>query len=260
MNIVPTVLPKHIAIVMDGNNRYAKRHGLQTGLGHSKGKDALDPIVRFCLDRGVDVLTVFAFSSENWARPQAEIELLMTLLEHTIYEQMDRMHEYGIRLKFIGDRQNLNTKLQELMADAEAKTAHFDAMTLVIAIGYGGRLDIAHATKAIAQKVADGVLLTSAIDSEMVGQHMALADLPDVDMLIRTGGEWRLSNFLLWQVAYAELFFTDTFWPDFSPQELEQMMGEFAKRERRFGKTSEQVQSAIIDTQSQSFNQLPKKG
>ncbi len=241
-DILPSaIVPKHLAIVMDGNNRYAKRHGLQTGLGHSKGKDALDPIVRFCLDKGVQVLTVFAFSSENWARPQAEIEFLMTLLENTIYEQMVRMHEYGIRLRFIGDRQNLGNKLQTLMADAEAKTAHFQAMTLVIAIGYGGRLDMVQAAKHIAQKVAMGMLDPNDIDSDTVASFLALADLPEVDMLIRTGGEWRLSNFLLWQAAYAELFFTDTLWPDFDPKELEQMMAEFAKRERRFGKTSEQL-------------------
>lgn len=250
-------VPTHIAIVMDGNNRYAKRHGLKAGFGHSKGKDALDPIVRFCLDKGVQVLTVFAFSSENWARPQAEIEFLMTLLENTIYEQMVRMHEYGIRLRFIGDRQNLGNKLQTLMADAEAKTSHFQAMTLVIAIGYGGRLDMVQAAKHIAQKVAMGMLDPNDIDSDTVASVLALADLPEVDMLIRTGGEWRLSNFLLWQAAYAELFFTDTLWPDFDPKELEQMMAEFAKRERRFGKTSEQLKLSSKTNNSQPNNNPP---
>lgn len=241
-NLPPlATVPKHIAIIMDGNNRYGKSNNLATGQGHIKGKDALDPIVEHCLARGVSVLTVFAFSSENWARPKAEVELLMHLLEQTIHEQMPRMNQYRIRLRFIGDRSALSPKLAALMADAEQKTAHFEAMTLVIAISYGGKWDIACAAKTLAQRVADGTLDADAINETMLGECVALADHPPVDMLIRTGGDYRISNFLLWQAAYAELFFTPTLWPDFSADELDGMMQNFANRERRFGKTSEQI-------------------
>ncbi|UTO05165.1 polyprenyl diphosphate synthase [Moraxella sp. FZLJ2107] len=240
--------PKHIAIIMDGNNRYGKAQKLAAGAGHIAGKDALDPIVEHCLARGVQVLTVFAFSSENWARPANEVELLMQLLEQTIHEQMPRMHKYRIRLRFIGDRSQLSPQLAKLMSDAEATTAQFDAMTLVIAISYGGQWDIANAAQSLARQVADGSIKPDDITAESLGQVVQLADLPVVDMLIRTGGEYRISNFLLWQAAYAELFFTPTLWPEFTPDELDRMMQDFANRERRFGMTSEQVQSSAAQT------------
>lgn len=241
---IMTSIPKHIAIIMDGNNRYGKAHQLPKGVGHIKGKDALDPIVEFCLAKGVQVLTVFAFSSENWARPKAEVELLMNLLSQTIHEQMPRMNKYRIRLRFIGDRARPDDDLQQLMADAEAKTAHFDAMTLVIAISYGGQWDIAQACQKLAAKVQAGELSAGQISSDLIAEQVALADVPDVDMLIRTGGDYRISNFLLWQAAYAELFFTPTLWPDFGVDELQIMLDEFAHRERRFGKTSEQIEQS----------------
>ena len=183
------IIPKHIAIIMDGNNRFGKSKQLATGAGHVAGKDALDPIVEHCLALGVEVLTVFAFSSENWARPKDEVDLLMRLLSQTIYEQLPRMNQHRIRLRFIGDRSQIDGDLVKLMAQAEAKTADFDAMTLVIAISYGGQWD-----------------------------------------------------FLLWQTAYAELFFTPTLWPEFGCDELDEMIRIFAGRERRFGMTSEQIQ------------------
>lgn len=241
--MIPEVKPRHIAIIMDGNNRYAKSTGLPKGEGHVAGKNALDPIVEFCLQAGVEVLTVFAFSSENWQRPPAEVALLMRLLSATIYEQMPRMNKYKIRLRFIGDRSQLDESLQQLMADAEAKTADFNAMTLVIAISYGGQWDITQAAKKIAFQVAAGEIEPESIDENCLGSQVALADTPPVDMLIRTGGEYRISNFLLWQSAYAELFFTDTLWPEFSPEELASMIGAFGRRQRRFGKTSEQIES-----------------
>ncbi len=230
---------------MDGNNRYAKQHALPSGAGHWRGKDALDPLVEYCREIGIQVLTVFAFSSENWARPQAEIALLMQLLQHTIHEQLPRMHRYGIRLRFIGERTTLSEELQTLMHKAEQETATYTAMTLVIAVSYGGQWDIAQAAKQLAKQVAKGELSPDAITAERLGQCVALADLPAVDMLIRTGGEWRLSNFLLWQAAYAELFFTQTLWPDFAVAELQTMLAAFATRERRFGKTSEQLASLL---------------
>lgn len=239
------IIPRHIAIIMDGNNRYGKANALARGEGHIKGKDALDPIVEYCLDVGVEVLTVFAFSSENWQRPPSEVALLMRLLTSTIHEQMPRMHKYQIRLRFIGDRSQLDPDLQVLMNDAEAKTAQFQAMTLVIAISYGGQWDIANAAKQLALQVEAGQLQAKSIDKKMLAQHVQLADAPDVDMLVRTGGEYRISNFLLWQSAYAELFFTQTLWPDFTADELAEMLIEFTKRQRRFGKTSEQIETQV---------------
>lgn len=233
--------PKHIAIIMDGNNRYGKQNALGKGEGHSKGKDALDPIVEYCREVGIEVLTVFAFSSENWQRPAAEVALLMHLLSVTISEQLPRMHKYQIQLRFIGDRSQLSSDLQQQMADAEAETAHHEAMSLVIAISYGGKWDIAHAAKQLAEQVQAGQLRVDEINKEKLGEYVQLADAPEVDMLIRTGGEYRLSNFLLWQSAYAELFFTPTLWPEFDVTELEAMLSEFSQRQRRFGKTSEQL-------------------
>ena len=239
--LAPALIPRHIAVIMDGNNRYGTANALGKGQGHVAGKDALDPIVEYCVDAGIEVLTVFAFSSENWQRPPSEVALLMQLLTSTIHEQMPRMNEYRIRLRFIGDRSQLSHDLQTLMADAEAETAHFEAMTLVIAISYGGQWDIANAAKQLAQQVEAGELRAAEIDKEMLGNYVQLADAPAVDMLVRTGGEYRISNFLLWQSAYAELFFTQTLWPNFTADELAAMVAEFAQRQRRFGKTSEQI-------------------
>ncbi|PKH69240.1 di-trans,poly-cis-decaprenylcistransferase [Psychrobacter sp. 4Dc] len=239
--LAPAILPRHIAIIMDGNNRYGKANDLGHGQGHVAGKDALDPIVDYCVNTGIEVLTVFAFSSENWQRPPNEVALLMQLLTSTIHEQMPRMNEYRIRLRFIGDRSQLSASLQALMADAEEKTADFDAMTLVIAISYGGQWDIANAAQQLAQQVQAGKLKAENVSEELLGNYVQLADTPAVDMLVRTGGEYRISNFLLWQSAYAELFFTPTLWPNFTAEELASMTTEFAKRQRRFGKTSEQV-------------------
>jgi len=239
--LAPDILPRHIAIIMDGNNRYGKANDLAKGQGHVAGKDALDPIVEYCVETGIEVLTVFAFSSENWQRPPSEVALLMQLLTSTIYEQIPRMNEYRIRLRFIGDRSQLSDSLQALMADAEEKTAKFEAMTLVIAISYGGQWDIAHAAKQLAEQVQLGQLRAEEVTKERLDEYVQLADAPAVDMLVRTGGEYRISNFLLWQSAYAELFFTQTLWPNFSAEELASMVTEFAQRQRRFGKTSEQI-------------------
>lgn len=241
LSLAPDILPRHIAIIMDGNNRYGKANDLAKGQGHVAGKDALDPIVEYCVETGIEVLTVFAFSSENWQRPPSEVALLMQLLSSTIYEQIPRMNEYRIRLRFIGDRSQLSDSLQALMADAEEKTAEFEAMTLVIAISYGGQWDIANAAKQLAQQVQTGQLQAEEVSKALLGEYVQLADAPAVDMLIRTGGEYRLSNFLLWQSAYAELFFTQTLWPNFGAEELSAMVTEFAQRQRRFGKTSEQI-------------------
>ena len=234
-------MPQHIAIIMDGNNRYAKAHGLPTGGGHIAGKDNLDPLVEHCMDIGIRALTVFAFSSENWQRPASEVALLMKLLEQTVHDQLPRMLRHQISLRFIGDRDALTPHLRAIMQDAEEQTAHFTKMSLVIAISYGGQWDIVNACRQVAKQVAQGALTADAITQDDFARHLSLSDFPAVDMLIRTGGDYRISNFLLWQCAYAELFFTETLWPDFKAAELDQMIDIFMGRERRFGKTSEQV-------------------
>ncbi|MEB3766518.1 polyprenyl diphosphate synthase [Acinetobacter sp. MD2] len=240
-------LPQHVAIIMDGNNRFAKKKHLEQGDGHREGKSTLDPIVEHCREVGVQALTVFAFSSENWNRPQAEVDLLMHLLEQAVHEQIPRMIEFEIALRFIGDRSRLTRDLQALLISAEAQTAHFHKMTLTIAISYGGMWDIANAAKEIAAKVIQQEIQLENIDAQLFGQYVQLNDLPAVDLLIRTGGDYRISNFLLWQTAYAELYFTDTLWPEFTIQELDRAFKIFAQRERRFGKTSEQILQEKIE-------------
>ncbi|MCG2607404.1 MULTISPECIES: polyprenyl diphosphate synthase [unclassified Acinetobacter] len=240
-------LPKHVAIIMDGNNRFAKKKQMQKGAGHREGKNVLDPIVEHCIENQIQALTVFAFSSENWNRPQFEVDLLMSLLEETIHEQLPRMEKFNIALRFIGDRSRLSVQLRELMLQAEQRTANFDSMTLTIAISYGGMWDMAQAAKQIAVDVLAKKVAVEDIDVELFGQHVCMADLPAVDLLIRTGGDYRLSNFLLWQAAYAELYFTPTLWPEFTVEELDDAFAVFAGRERRFGKTSEQIQQEKIE-------------
>ena len=233
--------PQHVAIIMDGNNRFAKKKQLETGEGHREGKNVLDPIVEHCLKRKIKALTVFAFSSENWNRPQYEVDLLMQLLAETIQEQIPRMLKYNIALRFIGDLTRLSPELQQMMAEATEKTQQFSDMTLSIAISYGGMWDIANTAKKIAQQVATQQLDVDQIDEQLFAKEISLGDLPPVDLLIRTGGDYRLSNFLLWQAAYAELYFTPTLWPEFTTEELEHAIAVYGGRERRFGKTSDQI-------------------
>ncbi len=241
------LLPQHVAIIMDGNNRFAKKNQMQKGDGHREGKNVLDPIVEHCKKVGIRALTVFAFSSENWNRPQYEVDLLMKLLEETIHEQLPRMEKFNIALRFIGDRSRLSSQLRDLMQYAEQKTAAYGSMTLTIAISYGGMWDMAQAAKMIAQDALAGKLQADQINVDLFDKYVSLNDLPAVDLLIRTGGDYRLSNFLLWQAAYAELYFTDTLWPEFSIEELDHAFHVFSGRERRFGKTSEQIQQAKIE-------------
>ncbi|EZQ12435.1 polyprenyl diphosphate synthase [Acinetobacter sp. Ver3] len=247
MTISAELLPQHVAIIMDGNNRFAKKKHLQKGDGHREGKNVLDPIVEHCRKVGVKALTVYAFSSENWNRPQYEVDLLMKLLEETINEQIPRMIKFQIGLRFIGDRSRLSPELQQLMLQAEQRTATFTEMTLTIAVSYGGMWDIAQTAKTIAQLVKEQKIDVDQVDVDLFAQYVSLGDLPPVDLLIRTGGDYRLSNFLLWQSAYAELYFTETLWPEFTTEELDHAFGVFLGRERRFGKTSEQVQQEKIE-------------
>ena len=235
-------IPQHVAIIMDGNNRFAKKKQMQKGDGHREGKNVLDPIVEHCRKVGVKALTVYAFSSENWNRPQYEVDLLMALLEETIHEQIPRMVKFEISLRFIGDRSRLSPKLRELMLHAEELTAKFTHMTLTIAVSYGGMWDISQAAQTLARLVKEDKLAVDQITPDLFGRHVSLGDLAPVDLMIRTGGDYCISNFLLWQAAYAEFYFTQTLWPEFTIQELDHAFDVFRGRERRFGKTSEQIQ------------------
>lgn len=240
-------LPRHVAIIMDGNNRFGRQHHLANGGGHVAGKDQLDLITQHARHVGIEVLTVFAFSSENWRRPPDEVALLMKLFEQVVQDQVPRMLEQNIAMRFIGDRSKMTERLQQLMQKAEEVTAPNAQMIMVIAISYGGLWDMAQAAKRLALAVQAGKISVDDIDEVSMQQQVEMGDLPPVDLLIRTGGEYRLSNFVLWQSAYAELYFTDTLWPAFDAAEFDRALGQFSFRERRFGRTSEQVSDFQIN-------------
>ena len=232
-----STVPHHVAIVMDGNGRWAKRRLMPRIAGHRQGVESLRRCIRACVKRGVGVLTVFAFSSENWGRPQDEVSGLMELMGKALVREVPELKEAGIRLHFVGDRQGLPERMRQSLTQAEAATADNRGMVLNVCFNYGGRWDIAQAA---AQLAARGEPITeNALD-----RALALSHGPDPDLLIRTGGEQRISNFLLWQCAYSELYFSDRLWPDFDEAALDEAFAAFAERERRFGKTSEQVAPA----------------
>ena len=228
-------VPRHIAVIMDGNGRWAKRRLLPRLAGHKQGVESLRRCARACVDRGVQVLTVFAFSSENWSRPQEEVSGLMSLLANALAKEVKKLSGDGVRLVFVGDRQGLGHRVCQCLADAELETAHNTRVILNVCFNYGGRWDIAQAAQKV---VSQGQELTP----ENLDKAMALAHVPDPDLMIRTGGETRISNFLLWQAAYSELFFSDHLWPDFDEAALDEAIAVFGGRERRFGQTSEQIQ------------------
>lgn len=229
-------MPHHIAIVMDGNGRWAKRRLMPRIAGHRQGVESLRRCIRACAERGVGVLTVFAFSSENWNRPEEEVSGLMELMGKALTREVPELRKGGIRLHFVGDRGGLSERMQRGLAQAEADTADNGRMVLNVCFNYGGRWDIAQAA---AQLAARGEAITEA----SLDRAMALSHVPDPDLLIRTGGEMRLSNFLLWQAAYTELVFSDRLWPEFDEAALDEAIAAFHARERRFGKTSEQVKA-----------------
>ncbi len=235
-------LPRHVAIIMDGNGRWAKRRMLPRYMGHREGVKAVRRIVECCRKRGIEVLTLFAFSSENWRRPESEVGLLMELFVRTLRKEVARLHKNGVRMRFIGDRSAFDEKLQSLMDSAEQQTAGNTGMTLAIAVNYGGRWDIAAAARRLATRVANGELRPEDIDTERLGSELSITDLPEPDLFVRTGGEQRISNFLLWQLAYTELYFTDRLWPDFDAAAFDEALSSFAGRQRRFGKTGDQVE------------------
>lgn len=234
-----TDVPRHIAIIMDGNGRWAKRRLMPRVAGHRKGVEALRGVIRACAERGVSHLTVFAFSSENWRRPQEEVTLLMELFMRALENEVARLHENGIRFRVIGDLTGFSERIQALIRDAEALTRDNTRLTFTVAANYGGRWDIVQAMKKL---MAAGVS-PDEVDEAALAQKLSIADMPEPDLFIRTGGEQRISNFLLWQLAYTELYFTDALWPDFDPAALDEAIASYRTRERRFGRTSEQVRS-----------------
>ena len=238
----PGAMPRHIAIIMDGNGRWARRRGLPRPAGHRQGVKAVRRVVEACRLRGVEALTLFAFSSENWRRPPAEVNLLMDLFIHTLRREIDNLHRNRVRLAFIGERSAFAGKLRALMQDAEALTADNTGLQVNIAVNYGGRWDIVRAVRNLAAGVAAGRLDAGSIDAEALAGELSLAGLPEPDLFIRTGGEQRISNFLLWQLAYTELYFTEVLWPEFDAQRLDEALAWFAGRQRRFGQTGEQVE------------------
>ncbi|WP_424681291.1 polyprenyl diphosphate synthase [Frateuria sp. YIM B11624] len=238
-------IPRHIAIVMDGNGRWAKARLRPRSFGHNAGRKAVREVVEGCLRQGVEALTLFAFSSENWRRPDEEVGALMELFLRALDKEVDELHEQGVRLRFIGDLTAFNAELRKRMELAMARTAGNLKLALNVAVNYGGRWDIVHAARQAAIAVAQGELQVDEIDEARLGGFTSLAELPPLDLFIRTGGEVRVSNFLLWQIAYAELYFTDTLWPDFDQACLARAIEDFARRERRYGKTGEQVAPSV---------------
>jgi undecaprenyl diphosphate synthase len=233
--------PRHIAIIMDGNGRWAQKRFMPRAVGHQAGVKAVRKIVEYCVKHKIEVLTLFAFSSENWRRPESEVSLLMALFMATLQREINKLDRNNIRLRFIGDRTAFTDKLQQKMAEGEAQTQNNTALTVVVAANYGGHWDMCQAFQKIVEKMATGELVNQKISEELINQHLSTADLPEPDLFIRTGGEQRVSNFMLWQLAYTELYFTTTLWPDFDQHSLEDAIKSFKSRQRRFGHTSEQV-------------------
>ena len=234
--------PNHIAIVMDGNGRWAEDRGRPRSLGHQAGLKALRRIVEHCGRLGIGELTIFAFSSENWNRPKREVNRLMELLMRALDKEANELHEQGIRLRFIGELSAFAPAIQENMHKAVERTRLNQRMNLNVATNYGGRWDITQAARTLAQACEDGRMHARDIDETEFAGRLMLADSPPPDLFIRTGGEMRISNFLLWQTAYSELYFSPVLWPDFSPECLDEALADFASRERRFGRTGKQVQ------------------
>jgi len=245
---VPTTgaVPRHVAIIMDGNGRWATSRHLPRVAGHAKGVEAVRRTVETCARRGVEFLTLFAFSSENWRRPADEVSVLMRLFISALERELAQLRANGIRLRVVGDTRAFEPRLRELIVAAEQRTAGNDRMTLTVAANYGGRWDILQAMRALLAERPELAAQAEQIDEEGIARHLAMAYAPEPDLFIRTGGEQRISNFLLWQLAYTELYFTDSWWPDFDEAALERAFVFYRSRERRFGRTSAQLASATV--------------
>jgi undecaprenyl diphosphate synthase len=236
-----TDTPQHVAIIMDGNGRWARSRGLPRPAGHHASVKVVRRVVEECAQRKIGYLTLFAFSSENWRRPVEEVGMLMSLFLDALVREVANLHRNRVRLRFIGDRTSLGGELRQHMSESESLTEANEGLRLQVAVAYGGRWDIAQACRSLASEVAAGTLTVAEIGEAHVAARLALAGIPDPDLLIRTGGEQRISNFLLWNLAYAEMYFTDVLWPGFTPAHLDAALAFFAKRERRFGRTSAQL-------------------
>lgn len=236
-------LPRHVAIIMDGNNRWARARGMSGVRGHHAGVEAVRAVIRRAAERGIETLTLFAFSSENWKRPASEVNALMELFLMALKREVKKLHRHGIRLSVIGDRSGFSASIQKHIAGAEALTRDNTGLHLVIAANYGGRWDIAGAARRLAERVAAGELEPEAIDEQALDEEVSLSGDAPVDLCIRTSGEQRISNFLLWQMAYAELHFTPVLWPDFDGAAFDRALADFQGRQRRFGMTDEQVEA-----------------
>ena len=234
-------LPKHLAIIMDGNGRWAKQKGLLRALGHEGGTKSVKVIIEACAKTGIEFLTLYAFSTENWNRPKLEVEALMRILIRSLKKELKTLQDNNIKLNAIGNLEKLPKSAQKELLDVIDKTKDNTRMTLTLALSYGSRDEIANAIRNISDKVKNNIISLESIDDSIINEHLYTRNLPDVDLLIRTSGEHRISNFLLWQIAYAELYFTDILWPDFKEEDLYEAIISYQKRERRFGKTSEQI-------------------
>lgn len=234
----PPSLPHHVAIIMDGNGRWATQRGLPRTAGHKAGVETLRAIVAASVELHIPVLTVFAFSSENWSRPRHEVQFLLDLISFVLQREIDNLHKENIKIRIIGDRDRFSPRLQKLIADAEQLTKNNTGLQFNVAVNYGGHWDITQATKRIAEKVLTQQLALTDINEQLMQNELCLAEVEPPDFLIRTSGEKRISNFLLWQLAYTELYFTDVLWPDFSKENLMQALQEYALRHRRFGSTT----------------------
>ncbi|MDK2773041.1 MAG: isoprenyl transferase [Flavobacterium sp.] len=234
-------LPKHLAIIMDGNGRWAKQKGFLRTIGHESGTKSVKTTVETCAKLGIENLTLYAFSTENWNRPKLEVDTLMKLLISSLKKELKTLNKNNIRLNAIGNLTNLPVKVQAELQEVIQKTSENTRMTLTLALSYGAREELVQAVKKISDKVKNNIISTDTIDETIINQHLYTHDLPDVDLVIRTSGEHRISNFLLWQIAYAEFYFTEVLWPDFNEANLYEAIISYQNRERRFGKTSEQL-------------------
>ena len=245
MNLIDSInkdkLPKHLAIIMDGNGRWAKQKGYLRALGHESGTKSVRKVVETCAKLGIENLTLYAFSTENWNRPKLEVKLLMNILINSLQDELKTLNDNNIRLNSIGNLSLLPKSAQKKLQEVIETTKNNSRMVLTLALSYGSREELINVVKNISNKVKNNIISIDSIDESIINQHLYTQDLPEVDLLIRTSGEHRISNFLLWQIAYAELYFTDILWPDFKEDDLYEAIISYQKRERRFGKTSEQI-------------------
>ena len=234
-------LPKHVAIIMDGNGRWAKKQGFLRAFGHESGTKSVKEIIKASVEIGIENLTLYAFSTENWNRPKLEVDTLMKVLINALKKEVDTLQKHNIKLNAIGNLEMLPKTAQNQLLEVINLTKNNNTMTLTLALSYGSREELTNAVRIISEKVKNNIISIDAIDDSIINKHLYTHNLPDVDLVIRTSGEHRISNFLLWQIAYAELYFTDILWPDFKEQDLYEAILSYQKRERRFGKTSEQI-------------------